>query len=271
MKKVFDTPEAVSLVVHVPAGRVELTATDTVETVVEVTPLVDDPASLRAVDECAVEMHVDKGRSVVRINVRSKGLPFLSSEPHVHVLVQAPEHSDLDATVNSAEVSARGSFGAARLKSASGDLKIENVAGLDVKTASGDARILAIAGTAKLQSASGGVDIGHVQGAAKILTASGDVNVGRAGSGLKIQSASGDVRIGAVASGQISLQSASGDMRIGVARGSTLWVDAKSLSGDTTSELDVGEAPPDIEGPHVDLQATSMSGDIHVTRADALI
>jgi hypothetical protein len=38
------------------------------------------------------------------------------------------------------------------------------------------------------------------------------------------------------------------------------------MSGETSSELEVGDAPPDGEGPLVELRATAMSGDIRVKR-----
>ena len=41
------------------------------------------------------------------------------------------------------------------------------------------------------------------------------------------------------------------------------------MSGETSSDLEVGDAPVGEDGPLVELKATSMSGDIHVRRADA--
>jgi len=47
-------------------------------------------------------------------------------------------------------------------------------------------------------------------------------------------------------------------------------MDAKSLSGDTTSDLPVGDAAePQEEGPLVELRLQTMSGDIHIARAAA--
>jgi hypothetical protein len=68
----------------------------------------------------------------------------------------------------------------------------------------------------------------------------------------------------------VELKSASGDIRVGIRRGSRVWLDVRSLSGDADSELDVGDAPVDEEGPLVELTAMSMSGDIRVGRAEAI-
>jgi hypothetical protein len=48
-------------------------------------------------------------------------------------------------------------------------------------------------------------------------------------------------------------------------------MDAKSMSGETTSDLAVGDAPEEQEeeGPLVELRIQTMSGDIHVARAEA--
>jgi hypothetical protein len=48
-----------------------------------------------------------------------------------------------------------------------------------------------------------------------------------------------------------------------------VWVDAGSASGEASSELDLDAAPADEAGPLVELRATTMSGDINVTRAPA--
>jgi hypothetical protein len=88
-----------------------------------------------------------------------------------------------------------------------------------------------------------------------------------------VQTASGDQQIDAVVRGQVTLQSASGDMSVGVRRGSRLAVDARSMSGDTSSEIDLDEFDARETGevgdeePLVELRATTMSGDIHVARA----
>jgi DUF4097 and DUF4098 domain-containing protein YvlB len=95
------------------------------------------------------------------------------------------------------------------------------------------------------------------------------VKIDEATEGADVNTASGDVAIGSVASGDVRLNSASGDIEVGIAKGSRLWVDAQTLSGDTSSELDLesgGTAETD-EGPLVELKARSMSGDISVKRA----
>jgi hypothetical protein len=93
------------------------------------------------------------------------------------------------------------------------------------------------------------------------------VIVGEAERNLRVQTASGDQQIGSVVQGEVTLQTASGDITVGIRRGSKLWVDATSMSGDTASELELTDTPSDSDGPLVELRAMSMSGDVTIRRA----
>ena len=59
-------------------------------------------------------------------------------------------------------------------------------------------------------------------------------------------------------------------IRVGIRRGSTLWIDAKSVSGKTISELELDHEAPAEEGPLVELRASSVSGDIRIVRASSV-
>ena len=104
-------------------------------------------------------------------------------------------------------------------------------------------------------------------GDARVDSASGDVELGEAGGGVTVRTASGDQEVRSVAEGKVELASASGDIRVGIKQGSRLWVDARSMSGDVTSELEVGDEEPGEDGPLVELKVTAMSGDVQVVRA----
>jgi hypothetical protein len=67
--------------------------------------------------------------------------------------------------------------------------------------------------------------------------------------------------------GEVNLQSASGDIQVRVQKGTRVWIDARSRSGDASSDLEVGDAPLPEGGPSLELRANSMSGDIHIGRA----
>ena len=262
----FSTPEPIRLDLRVPAGEIDVQAGDTTETSVELEPI-GGAESASAVEEARLELR--DGILVVDVS-EQRGIRLFSRGPEVRLAVRCPQGCDLTVRASSADVRASGRFASADVESASGDIALGEVDGdAKVKAASGDLELGRIDGSLGAQAASGDIEVEHVGGTAKIRTASGDVNVGRADSSVTVQTASGDQRIGSVSSGEVSLRSASGDIWVGIRRGSGVWVDAASMSGETTSELDVGGEPPVEagEGPLVELRAQSMSGDVYVARA----
>jgi hypothetical protein len=72
--------------------------------------------------------------------------------------------------------------------------------------------------------------------------------------------------VASVAQGKVELKSISGDLIVGVKRGSRVWMDVKTVTGDARSDLDAN-AGDDGSGPLVELKATAMSGDIRILRA----
>ena len=135
------------------------------------------------------------------------------------------------------------------MKSASGDVALELVESLDAKVASGD------------------VEVGRVDGEAHVDNASGDVELGEAGGSVKVRTASGDQQVRSVAEGRVDLTSASGDILVGIKQGSRVYIDARSMSGEVSSELELGDDAAGDDGPLVELQVTAMSGDVEVVRA----
>ena len=230
--KTFPTPGPVSLDLRVAAGEIQVEAVaGAVETSIVLEPLGGENA-VRAVEAARIEC---RNGSEVLVEVREeRRFGIVDDTPEVRLAVRCPEGSRLVAATASADIRTRGRLSA-----------------LEVETASGD------------------VEADEVAGEVRAKAASGDVTVGAAGSSLAVQTASGDQRVDEVKSGRISLKSASGDLRVGVRRGAAVWVDAHSISGDTTSELDLGDEPVDEDGPTVELKATTMSGDVRIVRAGA--
>jgi hypothetical protein len=52
--------------------------------------------------------------------------------------------------------------------------------------------------------------------------------------------------------------------------GLALWIDAQSVSGSVSSDLDIGDAPAAAEGAQVELRVRTVSGDVRITRAPAI-
>jgi DUF4097 and DUF4098 domain-containing protein YvlB len=279
----FQTPGEVRLDIRLGAGEVRLETADVQETIVVLEPLRDNDASNAAIEKARLELRERGSGHEVVIDVRDRGGIFRNAE--VLVAVTCPEGTSVESKTGSAEVVGRGRFGSievesgsgdvefgelggdARVDAASGDVALGNVGGnARINTASGDVQMRSVAGEAKINSASGDVIVREVTGELSVNSASGDVIVREARSSVSVSTASGDQEIGIVSSGRVDMKSASGDIKVGIAEGSTLWVDARSRSGEVRSELPVSDLPPENGGPSVELRANTMSGDVTVAR-----
>jgi putative adhesin len=268
----FDTPGKTRLRVKNAAGMISVTPSETGRTTVELEALRDDDATHEAIERATVELN---GSEVtVEIGVGGKGFGVgpawisFGRTPQVGVRIRCPEDTDLECTTASADMSATGRLGEVEVKTASGDVAVEQVAGLRVQSASGDVRGATVDGEARIQTVSGDVRLGTVAGPVSATLVSGDFAIEDAHTDLAAKTVSGDQRIGAIREGQIKLQSVSGDVRVGVRPGTRLHIDANSVSGDVGSELDVKDAPSDTpSGSEARLQAKTVSGDIEITRA----
>jgi DUF4097 and DUF4098 domain-containing protein YvlB len=231
----FDTPEPPKLRVSLASGSIRLETAETAETRVEL----EGPGE----DDAKIEL---RGNDLIVEVERRK---MFSKNGH-RVVISAPNGAQVDVNTASADVEGRGRFAAVEANAASGDLSFEDVEGrVSVNTASGDVRV---------DSAGGDV---------RVNSASGDVTVGEARQDVRIRTASGDIDVRSSVEGKVEIQSASGDVEVGIRRGSKVWIDASSMSGDTTSELELSDVPTPSEGPTVELKIRTMSGDITVRRA----
>jgi hypothetical protein len=267
----FETAGPVAVQVKSPAGRVDVEAIDGTTTEVELTALDDHDGTREAIAAATVEHRTENGVDRIVVDVPRRRRWALSGGAGVLVHVRCPLGSDLEVRSASADVETQGRLGAVKVDTASGDIRVDEADGETVlRSASGDVAIGTARGEAQVDTASGDIRAGAFEADGRIRTASGDVMVEAAGGSLTVQSASGDQQVDAVRSGSVSLQTASGDIRICVQRGSSLRLDARSMSGDLTSEIELGDEPvpgADDDGPHVHVKAISMSGDVRIERA----
>lgn len=195
-----------------------------------------------------------------------------------------------------------------RAATASGSVAVSSVAGpVTVTTASGSATVDSILGTGSINTASGTVGVKEAREQLRIRTASGSVTVDNACGGLSVQTASGSVTAGAVrggldvktasgsvradsvegnyrietvsgsqrvqrcqGGGEARLRSVSGKVLIGVAPGIAVRVDAQTLTGPISSEIELSDGPePDDggDGPALDLRVSTVSGEVKLLRA----
>ncbi len=269
MQKTFETHGPLKLDLRIPSGEIEISNGPAGVTELELIGHDDD--SRRAIEEARVELADNGHRLVVDVQPRSSsffGLFF--GRMGITCRIRCPEGAGVEARTKSADVHGRGTFASVEVATASGDVAFERVEGAaSVKTASGDIRLEQVGAGVSAQTASGDVHVGSLGAGGAIHSVSGDVFVGSAGQNLAVNTVSGDQRIDAVREGDVTLQAVSGDVVVGVRRGSRLWVDANSVSGDTESELELSGSPVSDEGPIVELRVKTVSGDVRVVRAPA--
>lgn len=258
LHRTFAVNGPVRLNVRVDVGRVEITAEDRNEAVVDVVPLDDSKATAGAIERARVELVGDE----LIVDMPEK---WFGKSGRVGVTIAVPTRSPLTVKVATADVVVQGMVGDLDVSTATGDVRVGPVDGdAKVNSASADVRIGAITGAAEVKTASGDVQIEAVA-TARLQTASGDLKVGRLEADVQARTASGDIEIGEAGIGTLDLNTVSGDVGVRVPSGRLVWLDLSSVSGRTDSEL-VAEDTPD-DAPVVTVRARSVSGGILVGRS----
>ena len=278
----FDTPDPIAVDLEVGVGDVRIEASDRVDTTVEVGPSDPaKPADVRAAEQTRVEYangHLTvKGPSGWRQWVSHRG-------DSIDVAISLPAGSRLQAEVGVAALRATGRLGECRAKVGVGDVSLEEVGALNLKTGAGDVTVDRVAGRAEVVTGSGGVRIGRIEGTAwvknsngdtwigeaggdaRASTASGTITIDRAGAGVVAKSAHGRVHLGEVAHGTAVAESALGDLEIGVRDGVPAWLDLHTKFGRVRNELDASERPASGEDS-VEVRAHTSMGDIVIHRS----
>lgn len=276
-REVFPVEGPVALVVRAPAGVVEIeAAADVSEATVEL--VAERESAEGPVHDAVIELRPGSDRPELLVDIQhgfrfgGRRGPRLSivfgNGPSVRAAIRVPVGSSVEIASDAADITGTGRFDRAEIKTAAGDVRLDEVEGdAQVKCVSGDVTLGTILGEANVSSVSGDATVGKVGGNANFHSVSGDIELREAEGSVQAKTISGDVRIGAVVKGAVALQSVSGDLTVGLRSGSKLFVNARSTSGKTTSELEVRDEPPANGGPLVELQAKSISGDIRIVRA----
>ncbi len=263
MERTFDTPGHLQLDLRIPAGSIRIRAEQTAQTQLSIRGE-RDPEDFRIVFDDA-----RPGEQRLTIEYKERGKLFGWRGTELRVDLTVPLGADVACDTGSADLEVSGRLGALTFRSGSGECRFDDVEGeLSVKVASGDLAGLTVGGGFSFNSASGDARVREIGGDVSATSASGDLTFGTVRGSVKLATVSGDVEIGSVAVGSTSVRSVSGDVEIGVARGTRVYLDVNSTTGDTVSELDMSEASAG-GGTDLDLQVGTVSGDIRIVRAAA--
>jgi DUF4097 and DUF4098 domain-containing protein YvlB len=193
----FNTPEPISAVLDIPAGRVQFIATDRTDTAVEILPA--DSSKSRDV-KAADEAKVEYADGVLRIGITAKN-QYFGPTGSVAVTVQLPVDSRVEVKAASAELRATGRFGDVAVHSDHGTIDLDEVA------------------------------------SARLTTTAGDVKVGRLNGPAEIRTSKGDIRVAEAVQGSVVLHTVAGDVEIGAAAGASATLDAGTTTGRISNSL----------------------------------
>jgi DUF4097 and DUF4098 domain-containing protein YvlB len=266
MEQTFDTPGGLHLEVRIPAGSIRIRAEETSRTHL----LIDGE---RAPEDFRIMMDdVSGGGQRLTVEHRERGKRFGWRGSELRVNLTVPLGTVVISDTGSADLEVTGRIGSLTFRSGSGDCRFDDVDGeVSVKVASGDVAGAVVGGGFSFTSASGDARIRQVIGDIVGKGVSGDVSLGTVGGSARLVTVSGDVEIGSVAVGSTSIHSVSGDVEIGVARGTRVYLDLHSTSGDTACDLDMTDPDGGSGGPDLELQVGTVSGDIRIVRSTTAV
>jgi DUF4097 and DUF4098 domain-containing protein YvlB len=250
----FDVGERASVDIDCRSGAVEVRAGD--NGVIRVDVRGDD----------ADQWEISQVGDVVSAHAPTNVWGLTRTGKTTRVTVVVPLRADAEVRVVSADVVTSGELGETRIRSVSGDVRLDRVRRADVTTASGYVRIHASVGEVSCTTASGNLDVGESSGRLSTSTASGDVRAQSVLGDVHVGTASGDVRIDRCMGGDITIKTVSGDVVLGLPGGIRVEPEISTLSGRISlpPKRTAEAAAPRL----VRLRLKSVSGDITVERAD---
>lgn len=278
----FDTPAPISANAHVDAGSIRFSAGDRPDTVVEVRPR--DPKRDQDV-QAADQTEVTYANGVLTVRTPKQRHPF-GRTGTVDVAVELPTGSRVEMTGSWAQVIGEGRLGEVRVKTSSGDVRLDTTGSLkltashgsisvdriegmaEITTSSGSLRVGTIDGTAVLKNSHGTTTVGAATGDLRVSGANGDIDIARAEGSVAATTAHGTLRVADVARGTVQLETSFGAIEIGIREGTAAWLDVSSDNGQVRNTLASSETPDTAEDT-VEVRARTRFGNIDVRRARA--
>ncbi len=281
----FDTPEPISVSVEVGVGDIQVDATDRTDTIVEVRP--SDPtkkADMAAAEQTRVEYL--NGHLVVSAPTGwRQWMPRRGGES-IDVSIALPAGSTVRAEAGVASLRCSGRLADCKCKAGVGDISLDDVGSVGLKTGAGDITIERAAGRTEIVTGSGAIRIGRIDGTAVVKNGNGDTWIGEvtgearvsagngairvdvAHDGIVAKSANGDVRLGDVTRGAAVAQSAFGALQVGIHDGVAAWLDLHTRFGHVQNDLEASGSP-EPGADTVEVHASTSYGDITIHRSTA--
>lgn len=281
---IFDTPEPICLTVDLGVGDLKVTATDRIDTVVDVCPSDSSRKSdIKAAEHSRIDyangrlwVKAQDGRHTLHDLIRRAG--------SVDVKIEMPSGSHVRVSAVSAPFRGEGRFGECSIKSGAGDIRLDrtgslhlNASGGDVTVGRADGTILVdvghgavrfheIHGVAVIKTSNGDSWVGVVTGDLRLRAANGSVSVGRSHAAVEAKVANGNIRVAEVVCGSAVLETGAGRVEIGIREGTTARLDVRTRYGNVNNTLVAADAPEASEKVG-DVRARTSYGDIVICRS----
>ena len=199
----FATPAPITVILGIPAGRIQFIATDRDSTTVEIRPA--NPAKGRDV-KLAGQTTAAYSDGVLQI-ASPAGNRVLGSSGAVEVTVELPAGSRVEAKAASAQFTTAGQLGEVTFDSSQGTINVDEAS------------------------------------TARLITVDGDITVGRLGGDAEIRTVRGDIQVTEATHGTVVLRTETGAVTIGAAAGVSAALDAGTTLGRIRNALANAGAP----------------------------
>jgi hypothetical protein len=277
----FESSGPIKATIDVLMGSVRVSAAAGAAVVVDVRPSDESNGEdVRAAEHTRVDFA--GGHLLVKAPKLRSWLPHRDGGS-TDVTVKLPTGSDLRGAGQLADFHAEGDLGESRivtglgrieleraqsvnLKSGSGDIAVEHVAGhAEVTTGTGDLRLGELAGSAVIKNSNGDTWIGSAAGDLRVSASNGNIAIDAAHASVVAKSANGDVRVGEVARGAAVLETRAGDVEVGIREGTAAWLDVNASAGRVHNALQEAGAPEPTD-EKVEVRARTTLGDVSIRR-----
>jgi DUF4097 and DUF4098 domain-containing protein YvlB len=278
----FTTPDPINARLEPVVGDVTIVASDRGDTVVDVRPA--DPSNESDVD-AAERTTVTFANGTLTVKApKSNKLTWSNKTRAIDVTVELPAGSHVQGGTAMGDLQATGRLGDVTYKTSAGDLRLDEVATLEVTTSAGNVSVGRVTGKTTVSISSGRLHVGELaaggvlknsngatlvgatHGPLKARAANGDITVEEATDDVEAKSAMGTVRVLDAAHGSLTLETAMGEIEVGVREGTAAWLDVSTRFGRVRNELTASGAPGE-SADKLEIRATTSFGDVTVRRA----
>jgi len=277
----FNTPGPISATIDLVAADVRIIASDRQDTVVEVRPSTSaHEPDIKAAEQTKVE-YTAAGLLIKGPRQRNVGLRKIGS---VDVTVELPAGSRIEADAGIGALRFTGQLGKCQVKIGAGDVELEQVGPLDLRTGAGAITVEHVAGHADISTGSGRLRVSQIDGSAVIKNSNGETWVGNITGDLRVNagngaifvghaaadvtagSGNGEIRVDDLTRGSASLKTGFGEIHFGIHAGTAAKLDAYTRFGTVRNSMEAADSPEPSDEV-LEVHARTSFGDIVIRRS----